>query len=231
MLAHNWLMNSGASNGMVGVHSPPAPTSATLVDERLRFWQSQDANLSRMPLSEWSSCVDTLRKNIEGVKALANAYEREHKVACFGTPTLYSRVMDVVVGEMARMILSKHAAATRKSVDEVTVQVLEKVENAVLVTGRAAAVAEAGHYGALRHLVGVGEHPTLRWLWGTVLALLWVFAMGASQGEFSAVATHIHDHVGNDEFRLFGAILIALHRLFGILPPPLYARLTHYFAA
>ena len=41
------------------------------------------------------------------------------------------------------MILSKHAAATRKSVDEVTVQVLEKVENAVLVTGRAAAVAEA----------------------------------------------------------------------------------------
>ena len=174
--------------------------------------------------------MQALQRSVEGVQTLIVSCEHGHKAANFGTAAMFSHVLDVVVGEMARMIMTKNTAS-RADVDAVTVGLLMTVENEVLMAGRGGAVAEAGHYGILRHLLGMGERPTLRWLWGTVFALLWVFSTGANQDEFVAAARSIHGRVGDSEFRLFGVILISLHRLLGILPVQMFSRVERYFSA
>ena len=158
---------------------------------------------------------------------MARAHDAEHLAARFGSAELYARVLDVVTGEMRALIRHDQPQATAADIDRVTAGLLRDVENAVLTTGRAATVASAMHYGAFRHVVGVGREPSLRWLWGTVLALLWTLATaGLTPDEMAPAVRGIEQHVGGREFKLFGAILLSLHRLFGILPAALHAHLA-----
>jgi hypothetical protein len=184
-----------------------------------------------MPLSEHAAAVARMRAKVGGVEGLATVYAMEHAAARFGSGRLYEAVMTVVVSEMLLLIRHDQPQARPADVDMVTGDLLRDVENAVLVGGRAATVVVDGHYGFLRHIVGMGPVPSLRWLWCTVFALLWTLSAGnVEDGEFDAAARSIEKHVGGREFKLFGTLLLVLHRLFGILPMALQAHLARYMA-
>lgn len=209
--------------------SPAVATSS--LDDRLAMWQGLQRTYARMPLAERDGAVQKLKSRVPGVDAIAHWHFAEHSAARFGSARFYSHVLDVVVNEIALLIKQDQPRATETDIAVVSVDRLSVLENSVLSCGRAAALAEAGHMGAFRHVISIGEAPSTRWLWGTVLALVWCIGAAGTADEFAAAARSIHAQVGDREFRLFGAIMLSLHRLFGLLPAPVHANLARYFAA
>ena len=214
--------------GTVSQRTSPVAATATM-DDRLVFWQGHQKICARMPLAQRGETVARLCKRVPRLDAVVRVHRAEHDAARFGSARLYTHVLDVLEDEMVTMIQQKHTDATPESINAVTVDLLATVENNVLLAGRADTLAV--HYGLFRHVVGIGGAPSIRWLWGTVLALVWCIGAAATVDEFGVVARCIHQHVGDREFRLFGAVLLTLHRLFGILPAAVHDSLAAYLAA
>jgi hypothetical protein len=215
---------------LMGRPQKDAPASVQV--DRLAEWQALLSVIDGTPISGRSDLVQRAERIAPGLRSVATVHGAEHDRLRFGSHVLYETILDVVVDEIATAIRLRHPDATEASVGTESERLLARIENDVAAHGASGQLASTHHYGAVRFLLShTASKAAVRRLWATVFAFVWTFGNHAVPDDFLAVAAIIRRHVGGPDFHLLATVLHVVHRLFGVLPGPLGARMATVLSA